>query len=126
MEWQRRCAASACLLARGVAGGPGLAGEVAGVLRARDAAWPWGRLAAAAAAAAGAGVAGLAKLAIMLAGAGRLPEPGLQGAQLRIVRVLAQPVGLLCGQAQRVVGLGRIAGQELDLGQQPERERAEL
>src|SRR5580693_4464036 len=39
----------------------------------------------------------------------RLPELGLQGAQLRVVRVLAQPVGLLCGQVQRVAGLGRIA-----------------
>jgi hypothetical protein len=38
MEWQRRCTASAWPLARGVAGGLGLAGEVAGVLRARDAA----------------------------------------------------------------------------------------
>ena len=56
----------------------------------------------------------------------RLSEPGLQGAQLRVVRVLAQPVGLLCGQAQRVAGLGGTAGQQLGLGQQPERERAEL
>jgi hypothetical protein len=40
MEWQRRCTASAWLLARGIAGGLGLAGEVAGVLRARGAAWP--------------------------------------------------------------------------------------
>jgi hypothetical protein len=29
MEWQRRCTAPAWLLARGVAGGLGLAGEVA-------------------------------------------------------------------------------------------------
>ena len=53
-----------------------------------------------------------------------LPEPGLQGAQLRVVQVLAQPVRLLGGQAQRVAGLGRTAGQQLGLGQQPERERA--
>ena len=40
----------------------------------------------------------------------RLPEPGLQGAQLRVVQVLAQPVRLLGGQAQRVAGEGnRIA-----------------
>jgi hypothetical protein len=62
----------------------------------------------------------------MPVGPGRLSEPGLQGAQLRVVRVLAQPVGLLCGQAQRVAGLGGTAGQQLGLGQQPERERAEL
>ena len=53
-----------------------------------------------------------------------LPEPGLQGAQLRVVQVLAQPVRLLGGQAQRVAGLGRTAGQQLGLGQQSERERA--
>ncbi len=53
-----------------------------------------------------------------------LPEPGLQGAQLRVVQVLAQPVRLLGGQAQRVAGFGRTAGQQLGLGQQPERERA--
>ena len=34
----------------------------------------------------------------------RLPEPGLQGAQLRVVQALAQPVRLLGGQAQRVAG----------------------
>src|SRR5262245_54664063 len=53
----------------------------------------------------------------------RLPEPGLQGAQQRVVHVLAQPACLLGGQAQRVPGLGKTARQQLGLGQQPERER---
>ena len=120
---------------------PGPAREVADVLRARA---PPGVGRPPAAAPADAGVTGLAKLAVMSAspGAGISPpaasvrparagapgtcllEPGLQGAQLRVVEVQAQPVRLLGGQAQRVAGFGRTAGQQLGLGQQPERERA--
>lgn len=125
-------------------GGLGLAWEVAGVLRARA---PPGRGAPAGrcpgryradragqardhARRPGGADISPSTAPVRPAGAGApgtgLPEPGLQGAQLRVVCVLAQPVRLLGGQAQRVVGLGGTAGQQLGLGQQPERERAEL
>jgi hypothetical protein len=48
-----------------------------------------------------------------------------RGTQLRLVQVLAQPVCFLGSQAQLVAGLGRMADQQLGLGQQPKHERAE-
>src|SRR5580658_6795448 len=98
--------ASVWLLACGVAGGRGAAREVADLLRARAAAWPWGRLAAAGRQVRGwqgcqacdhacrpggadASPIGCLGSASSCRTAGiRLPEPGLQGAQLGVVQVL--------------------------------------